>query len=85
VGAGAIAVGADVVAVGADVVAGAVAVADWQGVAVAEVAGAGIVVEDPAGAAAADVTVAVGDGAAEALLSAPANIAPAASGDGAAG
>ena len=67
----------------AAVVAGAAAVADGQGVAVAEVAGAGIVAGDPAGDAAAGVTVAAGAGAAEALP-APSGVAPAVAGAGAA-
>jgi hypothetical protein len=71
-GAGAVAVGAGVVAVGASVAAvgaGVVAGMDEQGVAAAEVAGTGIVVEDPAGAAEEPPT--------------PADVAPAATGAGA--
>ena len=72
-GAGAAEAGANAPAVGA----GAVAVADGQGVIVADVARADIVVEDPAGGAAAGVTVAAGPGAVEAPP-ATADVAPAA-------
>ena len=81
VGAGAAAVADGAAAVGA----GVVAVADGQAVAVAEVAGTGIVVEVPAEA---DGLAALPDvpataGVAEALPSAPADAAPAAAGDAA--
>jgi putative membrane protein len=75
VGAGVLAVGAGALAVGA----GALAVADGQGVAVADVAGAGIVVEEPAVGAAVGVTVAAGAGPVEAPP-ATAGVAPAAAG-----
>ena len=82
-GVGVVAVGPGVVAVGAgDVAVGAVA--DGQGVDVADVAGTGIVVEVPAeadGAAALPTVPAAG--VAEALPSAPADGAPAAAGDAA--
>jgi hypothetical protein len=81
VGAGVVAVGVGAAAVGA----GVVAVADGQGVAVAEVAGTGIVVEVPAEADGPTALPAVPAtaGVAEALPSAPADVAPAVAGEAA--